>query len=109
MYWEAAMALKESGIRAGDRVAVIAEEPLGGDLPFVARLARTQIVAQVNRPDRFFAALPSTQSQVVEAIATSGAKAILSTTEPSHSPPGIQWEALGPTDYYVCLLEKVRQ
>jgi len=109
VYWEAAMALKESGIRAGDKVAVIAEEPIGGDLPFVARLARTQIVAQVNRPDRFFATLPPTQVQVIEAIARSGAKAILSTADPPRSPSGLQWEALGPTDYYVCLLEKGRQ
>jgi hypothetical protein len=106
VYWEAAMALKESGIRAGDKVAVVAmeTEPGGDNVPFVARLARAQIVAQVNREDRFFGAPPSTQLQVIQAIARSGAKVILTTAEPHHAAPGINWAALGPTRYYFCLL-----
>jgi hypothetical protein len=58
----------------------------------------------VNRRDRFFAAAPSTQFQVIEAIARSGAKAILTSAEPPHA--GIQWEELELTGYYICLLEK---
>jgi hypothetical protein len=102
--WQAAMALKELGIRSGDKVAVIAKDPMGDHMPSVARLARTQVIAQVNRRDRFFAAAPSTQFQVIEAIARSGAKAILTSAEPPHA--GIQWEELELTGYYICLLEK---
>jgi hypothetical protein len=100
VYWEAAMALKEAGIQPGDKVALIRAD----DLPFVARLARAQIVAQVNREDRFFGAPPSAQLQVIQAIARSGAKVILTTAEPHHAAPGINWAALGPTKYYFCLL-----
>jgi hypothetical protein len=106
VYWEAAMALKKSGIRAGDNVAVIAmeAEPGGDNVPFVARLAKAQIVAQVNREDRFFGAPPSTQLQVINAIVRSGAKAVLTTAEPHHAASGINWATLGPTKYYFCLL-----
>jgi hypothetical protein len=106
VYWQAAMALEGSGIRAGDRVAVVAmeAEPGGDKLPFVARLARVQVVAQVNRADRFFGAPPSTQLQVIQAIARSGAKAILTTAEPHRAASGINWATLGPTKYYFCLL-----
>lgn len=107
--WQAAMALKELGIRSGDKVAVIAREPMADHLPFAARLARTQIIAQVNRRDRFFAAAPSTQCQVIEAIARSGAKAILTSAEPPHAASGIHWEALELTGYYICMLEKEKR
>jgi hypothetical protein len=109
VYWEAARALKERGIQPGDKLAVVATWPMGETVPFVARLARAQIVAQVNRRDQFFAAPPSTQSQVLRAIAASGAKAFLTPGEPSPPPPYIHWEALGPTNVYVCLLEKWRR
>jgi hypothetical protein len=104
VYWEAAMALKESGIRPGDKVAIIAKQPAGDDFPFVARLARAQIIAQVNRRDRFFAAAPSAQLQVIQAIARSRAKAILMTGEPPPTAPETKWEPLGLTNYYFCLL-----
>ncbi|MGO8790916.1 MAG: hypothetical protein ACLQVL_26530 [Terriglobia bacterium] len=108
-YWEAAMALKELGIRPGDKVAVIAKDPAGADLPFVARLARAQVIAQVNRRDRFFAAAPSTQFQVIEAIARSGAKAILTPTPPPPAASGTKWEPLGLTNYYACFLEQQKR
>jgi len=106
VYWQAAMDLRQSGIRPGDKVAVIAKEPVGGDFPFIARLARLQVIAQVNRRDRFFAAVPSTQARVAEAIARTGAKVILTSAEPPHTQSGIRWKALELTNYYVCLLER---
>jgi hypothetical protein len=105
VYWEAATALKEVGIQPGDKVAVIKAD----DLPFVAHLARVRIVAQVNRPDRFSGAAPSTQIQLLEAIAGSGAKALLVTPEPRRATPGIEWKELGLTNYYVCLLGNVKR
>ncbi len=106
VFWQAAMDLQQSGIRPGDKVALIAKEPIGGDFPFIARLARLQVVAQVNRWDRFFAALPSTQAQVTEAIARTGAKAILTSAEPPSAQSGIRWKALELTNYCFCLLER---
>jgi hypothetical protein len=106
VYWQAAMDLRQSGIRPGDKIAVISLGPMGANVPFIARLARLQVVAQVNRWDRFFNALPATQAQVTEAIARTGAKAILTSAEPPPSQSGIRWKPLELTDYYVCLLEQ---
>jgi hypothetical protein len=108
VYWQAAMALKQLGIRSGDKVAVSTIAPVGESVPFVARLAKVQIVAQVNRPDHFFAAPPSTQSQVLQALAAVGAKAFLTQTKPPRGPRDVRWEALGATNFYVCLLDKGR-
>jgi hypothetical protein len=102
VYWEAATALKEAGIQPGDKVAEIKAD----DLPFVAHLARVRVIAQVNRRDRFFRAAPATQLQVLEAIAGSGAKALLVTPEPRRATPGLEWKELGLTNYYICVLGK---
>jgi len=101
VYWQAATALKELGIRSGEKLAVVVEEPNGGGVTFVARLARTQIIAQVNRPDHFFSAPSTTQTQVLQAIANTGAQAILTVGEPPRSAPEIYWERLGTTEYYL--------
>jgi hypothetical protein len=106
VYWQAAMDLRQSGIRPGDKLAVIASGPMGANVPFIARLARLQVVAQVNRRDRFFASLPSTQARVTEAIARTGAKAILTFAEPPPAQSGTRWKPLELTNYYVCLPEQ---
>jgi hypothetical protein len=104
-YWKAARALSESGIRAGDKVAVVGSyEPVGEGGAYLARLARIQIVAQINQPDRFWTADSSNQSRVIEAIARTGAKAILTLPEPPHSTPESPWQRLGKTNYYALLL-----
>jgi hypothetical protein len=103
-YWEAARALNEKGIRPGDKVAVVGSiGPALEGVAYLARLARIQIVAQVNEPDGFRTADSSTQSQVTEAIARTGAKAILTFPEPPLSPES-QWQRLGNTNYYTHLL-----
>jgi hypothetical protein len=104
-YWKAAQALNEKGIRPGDKVAVVGfYGPVGEGGAYLARLARIQIIAQVNEPDRFWTADSSTQSRVIEAIARTGAKAILTLPEPPRSSPESQWQRLGNTNYYAHLL-----
>ena len=105
VYWEAARALEKRGIHAGDKVAVISDEPWGPGGSLVARLARIRLIAQVNRPDRYWTASSATQSQVIEAIAGTGAKAILSWKGPPRSVPDPSWQQLGGTDYYARILE----
>ena len=58
----------------------------------------------LTEPDRFRTADSSTQSRVIEAIARTGAKAILTLPEPPCSSPECQWQRLGNTDYYAHLL-----
>jgi len=105
-YWKAARALNEKGIRPGDKVAVVGSNgPVLEGVAYLARLARIQIIAQVNEPDRFRTADSSTQSRVIEAIARTGAKAILTLPEPPRSSPESQWQRLGNTNYYAHLMK----
>jgi hypothetical protein len=105
-YWKAARALNEKGIRPGDKVAVVGSNgPVLEGVVYLARLARIQIIAQVNEPDRFRTADSSTQSRVIEAIARTGAKAILTLPEPPRSSPESQWQRLGNTNYYAHLMK----
>jgi hypothetical protein len=104
-YWKAARVLNEKGIRPGDKVAVVGSYgPVLEGIAYLARLARIQIIAQVNEPERFRTADSSTQSRVIEAIARTGAKAILTLPEPPRSSPESQWQRLGNTNYYAHLL-----
>lgn len=103
IYSEAAHALDEKGIRAGDKVAVIAKEPWGEGGAFVARLARVQIIAEVNEPDGFLAANPSTRSQVIDALAKAGAKAVV-TSDDRLAASDACWQGLGNSRYGVCML-----
>ena len=104
-YWQAAGALNEKGIRRGDKVALIASEPWGEGGSFVARLARIQIIAQVNRPESFWAASPSTQCQLIKSFAKTGAKAILASGEPRLFASETGWQRLENSSYYVLLLD----
>jgi hypothetical protein len=104
---EAAQALSEKGIKPEDKVATVGVEPYGGGGAYWARLARIQIIAQVSEPERFWAADLSTQSRVIEAVARTGAKAILTCPEPPRSSPESGWQRLGNTNYYVRLLDTV--
>jgi hypothetical protein len=104
-YWKASRALNEKGIRPGDKIAVVGSYgPALEGVAYLARLARIQIIAQVNEPDRFRTVDSSTQSRVIEAIARTGAKAILTSPDPPLSSPEKRWQKLGNTNYYAYLL-----
>lgn len=95
---EVAQALLDSGLQAGDPVAIIG---YGFD-SFWARLARVKIVAEmpINEAELFWTAGPELQMEVIEAFANSGAKAIVAETVPDYaSLPG--WEQVGNSNYYI--------
>jgi hypothetical protein len=100
--WEVAEGLNQLGIRPGDKLAVISDEPFGPGGAFVARLARAQVIAQVSPPDSFWAASTSTRAEVIHAFAVSGARAALASSPSTVSEPG--WKKLGNTHYYVLML-----
>jgi len=109
VYWKAASALHEEGIRPGDKLALIWDEEwekgaLGGT--FVPRLAKTQVIAEVPRAEGFWTAAPPTQLRVIQALARTGAKAILTLGQPRASARDVSWERLGTTNYYLSVLEK---
>jgi hypothetical protein len=104
VYAEAARAMLEKGIKAGDKLAVIADEPNGEGGAFVARLARVRIVVLVAQPEQFWAAPVTTRSQVIQAAAKAGAKVLLTRSQVPVSEVG--WERLGSTDYYISVLSE---
>jgi hypothetical protein len=105
VYSEAAKAMIDEGMKAGDRLAVVADEPFGEGGAFVARLARMRIVAVVAKPEQFWAAQVNTRSQVIKALAGAGANVLLTRNPPPA--PDLAWKKLGCSDYYI--LERSRQ
>ena len=104
-YQEAAAELNRIGIRPGDRIASLDCSLLG--VSMVARLARIKIVAEVNYwPEKadtsndFWQADATTQSKVIQALASTGARAVISELKPS-GPNVDGWQQVGTTRYYV--------
>jgi hypothetical protein len=98
-YWEAAVALNEAGVRPGDKIAVIGPETFG---IYVARLAKTQIIAEVREETgRFCNERPQVQARVIEALKGTGATAILASAKAFDSHADMDWQRLGSTPYAV--------
>ena len=104
IYWQAADAMNSVGGRPGAKIATIAPEAFGTGGAFVARLAREQIIAQVNQPDRFWASPASTQLAVLEAFQNAGAEGVLGYEIPKSA---AGWHRLGKTDYYFLKLDNL--
>jgi hypothetical protein len=104
-YQQAVDDLYRIGIRRGDRIASLDCSLLG--VSMLARLARIKIVAEINywpqKPDAandFWQADSATQSRVIEALAGTGARAIISELAPSGS--ALEgWHRVGMTRYYI--------
>jgi hypothetical protein len=104
-YQEAVGELHRIGIRRGDRIASLDCSLLG--ISMLARLARVKIVAEVNywpenpdAADNFWQADSTTQRKVVQALATTGARAIISELPPSGTGAD-GWHQVGTTRYYI--------
>ena len=82
----------------GAGVAVIG----GAHRAFWARLSRMRVIAEV--PARtaaaFWAAEPATQQAVIQALAQTGAQAVVTLAPPARSAT-IAWERVGQTEYFV--------
>lgn len=102
-YSEAAEALRKEGIAPGTKIVMISDEPLGKGGPFVARLARLQIVAQVNTPAEFWSAPLPIQSELLGTFAVAKADAALSWRPKGQASQG--WNRLGNTAYFMRRLQ----
>lgn len=97
IYWQAASAMSGAGAGPGAKIATVTPEVFGTGGAFVARLARVQIIAQVNQPDRFWSSPEMTQLAVLEAFRRTGAEGVLGWKIPGTTPG---WQRLGKTNYY---------
>jgi hypothetical protein len=100
---EVAEELIQSGVESGDQVAVIG---YAFD-SFWARLARVKIVAELisSEADLFYYGDPAFQSEVVEAFASTGARAVVAEHVPSYVSLD-DWHQVGNSNYYIYLFEK---
>jgi hypothetical protein len=102
-YVEAAEQLRVMGLEPGSRVAVIGD---GITEEFWARLDRVQIVAEVprtlatgNSADAFWTSGLDGEQAVLNALKSTGEKAVIADIEPKTLPPG--WVPLGNTEHAV--------
>jgi 4-amino-4-deoxy-L-arabinose transferase-like glycosyltransferase len=99
--WQVAKELHASGVGRGDKVARI-----GGTFAADwAHLLRTEVVAEIPRYQavHFWSASPASQSQIMDVIHNTGAKAVVAEQIPPTEvfTPFSGWKKVGNTDYYV--------
>jgi 4-amino-4-deoxy-L-arabinose transferase-like glycosyltransferase len=102
-YVQAAKWLNRDSVQPGDTVALIGE---GSGGMILARLAGLRIVAQIPpevEDDFWQISDPRQKTEVYEALAKAGAKAVITEETP---PPGssADWQRVGDTQYYVHIL-----
>jgi hypothetical protein len=100
-----ALGLKEMGLPAGGKVAVIGY----GLVNHWARLGRFRIVAEAPAPGpdvrEFWASSPEARNLAYEHLKGSGAQAVIA-WQPPKSALGERWKNISGTDYYVYFFQK---
>jgi uncharacterized membrane protein len=96
---EAAKALQQLGVKAGDPVARIS--PSNADLT-VERILRTEITAEVDKDHsaEFWKAPVATQEALLQAFASRGVKAVIATSPVLNAQNQSEWIHLGTTQYW---------
>jgi hypothetical protein len=102
-HWQVANGLNRIGVQSGDKVAVIGESRDA----YWARLARVRIVAEIPQQnmETFWAAPAAVKSQVMQALADTGAKIVV-TTRGSIYAAWNGWQEMGETGCYAYILRR---
>ena len=95
--WLVAERLRQSGVRPGDRVAVV-NPPY---MSYWARLAKVRIAAEVMEPQKFWAADEATREAAVEALQRAGIRAVVAEDAPEND--AACFESVEPTSCLVCV------
>lgn len=100
-YWEAAEGLHHMGVAPGTRVAAVGHVRRA----YWARLGQFRIVAEIHteHADAFLLASPEMTQEMIQALASTGARAIVSDVRPGPR-AALHWQRIGNTDYFVALL-----
>jgi len=110
LQFEVAEELHRMGIEPGDKVAWIRPKAPARERYDWARLGRVRINAEIPGVEEkaFWMASPETQSQVIQALDGTGAKALIS-TQPPPAGSTLEWQPVGSTGFYLVFLpESVR-
>ena len=101
--WQVAEGLRESGMTSGDKVAFIGDSFRA----FWADLLGARVVAEVRRDKvtDFWKADPTVKSDVINAFARTGVKAVVTETPPEGTDLS-GWQKIRQTDYYVYILNR---
>jgi hypothetical protein len=99
-YAQAAAALEQFGVHAGDQVARIS--PKANDIA-IERITRATVTAEVdlNDADKFWSAPVATQRDLLEIFALRGVKAVVATSPKLNLSNQSEWTRLGSTQYWV--------
>lgn len=99
--WEAAQALRLSGLSSGERVAIIGHSNIAD---YWAHLAELSISAEVIREDApaFWQAPPDEKARIFDEFRKAGARVIVTASIPSSNSP--EWIRLGQSPYYAYFL-----
>ena len=96
--WQVAEGLRELGLASGDKVAFIGHSTRG----FWAHLLQLRIAAEIRRDKigDFWRADASRKSEVIDAFASTGVKAVVAEKPPAGTDLS-NWRQIRQTDYYV--------
>jgi hypothetical protein len=99
-YAQAAAALQQFGVRAGDQVARIS--PKANDIA-IERIDRATVTAEVDLDEAgsFWSAPIETQHDLLEIFAQRGVKAVVATSPKLNPSDQSEWTRLGSTQYWV--------
>ena len=106
--YQVASALQRVGIGRGDSVAWIRPQPFDERQNYWwARIAGIRIESEipVGQSDRFWGAPPAVKQQALQAIARTGARALVATTAPAGALAD-GWQSLGKTGYFIYPLNR---
>jgi hypothetical protein len=100
--WEAAAALQQFGVAAGDKVGFMGN---GLEDHFWAHLARVNIAGEIPKEDvaLYWAATPEERKAALDQIAAAGSKVLVTRNVPATAMPD-GWKQLGDSHYYVLQL-----
>lgn len=101
LQWQIADHLRRLGIQPEDKVASIGYSSAA----YWAKIGRVQIVSEIDKRSQydFWAADSQTKDKALQALASTGAKAVVAADVPDYfSTKG--WQRIGKTDYYIRLL-----
>jgi len=95
--------LEKMGLRAGDHIAVLGD----GNWSYWARLGKYKIVSTIMASDTpgFWAEKPEERDAICRIFATTGARAVVTTTPPPAN-AGDGWLQIGASEYYVRWLQQ---